>query len=107
MSDLIERQAAIDAIERNAYRHTYIEQIVDIINNLPPAQPTLYGYKIEHLAYIARVMQKEGVTAEYAVRTFDDMSRALRMVIEEINERLEKTLSAMPWMSGTKMEGEG
>ena len=39
MSDLISRQAAIDAIERNAYRHTYIDQIVDIIKGLPSAQP--------------------------------------------------------------------
>ena len=39
MKDLIERQAAIDAIERNAYRHTYIDQIVVIINELPSAQP--------------------------------------------------------------------
>ena len=39
MNDLISRQAAIDAIERNAYRHTYIEQIVDIIKGLPSAQP--------------------------------------------------------------------
>ena len=39
MKDLIKRQAAIDAIERNAYRHTYIDQIVGIINELPSAQP--------------------------------------------------------------------
>lgn len=37
--DLIFRQAAIDAIERNAYRHTYIDQIVDIIKDLPSVQP--------------------------------------------------------------------
>ena len=40
-SDTISRQAAIDAIERNAYRHTYIDQIVDIIKGLPPAQPSV------------------------------------------------------------------
>ena len=39
MDDLISRQAAIDAIERNAYRHTYIDQIVDIIKGLLSAQP--------------------------------------------------------------------
>lgn len=42
MKDLIDRQAAIDAIERKAYRHTYIEQIVDIINALPSAQQEDY-----------------------------------------------------------------
>lgn len=57
------------------------------------AQPTLYGYKIEHLAYIAKVMQEEGVTAEYAVRTFDNMSRALRMIIEEVQQKVEEALN--------------
>lgn len=38
MSDYISRQAAIDAIERNAYRHTYINQIVGIIKDLPSVQ---------------------------------------------------------------------
>ena len=37
MSDFISRQAAIEAIERNAYRHTYIEQITGIIKQLPSA----------------------------------------------------------------------
>ena len=45
MSDLIDRQAAIDAIERNAYRHTYIDQIVDIIKGLPSAQPEIIRCK--------------------------------------------------------------
>ena len=70
---------------------------VSLVRSMPSAQPTLYGYKIEHLAYIARVMQKEGVTAKYAVRTFDDMSRTLRMIIEEAQERVEKSLSTMPF----------
>ena len=39
MNDTISRQAAIEAVERNAYRHTYIDQIVDIIKGLPSAQP--------------------------------------------------------------------
>lgn len=37
--DTISRKMAIDTIERNAYRHTYIDQIIDIIKALPPAQP--------------------------------------------------------------------
>lgn len=39
MSDLISRQDVIKEIERNAYRHTYIEQIIGIIENLPSAKP--------------------------------------------------------------------
>ncbi len=38
-NDTISRQEAILAIERNAYRHTYVDQIVDIIKWLPSAQP--------------------------------------------------------------------
>ena len=46
MDDLISRQAAIDAINRNVYRHTYLEQIVDIIKNMPSAQPDANGRNV-------------------------------------------------------------
>lgn len=106
MSDLIDRQAAIDhwrsIIDATDGGDRYdmgfvdgLEFCISDLSTMPSAQPTLYGYEIEHLAYIARVMQKEGVTAEYAVRTFGDMSRALRMIIEELQEKVEKSLSAM------------
>lgn len=36
--DCISRQAAINDIEKNAYRHTYLEQIIDIVSALPSAQ---------------------------------------------------------------------
>ncbi|MBQ1792390.1 MAG: hypothetical protein II008_19600 [Oscillospiraceae bacterium] len=42
MADLIDRQAAIDALESKAYRHTYLDQIVGIIEDLPSAQPKGY-----------------------------------------------------------------
>lgn len=45
MDDTISRQTAIDAIERNAYRHTYIDQIVDIIKALPSVQPWIIRCK--------------------------------------------------------------
>lgn len=38
-NDLISRQEAIDAIEKNAYRHTYLDQIIDIVSELPSVQP--------------------------------------------------------------------
>ena len=46
---------------------------LDVIDELPSVQPTLYGYKIEHLAYIVRVIEKAGITAEDAARTFGDL----------------------------------
>ena len=87
MDDLISRQAVIRALESFS-----LAEAVLIVKGLPSVEPTLYGYKIEHLAYIARVMEKEGVTAEYAVRTFDDMSRAIKMIIDEAQEKIEETL---------------
>lgn len=97
--DCISRQQAMLCIERNAYRRDDINEaekvilwVLDILKWLPSVQQTLFGYKIEHLAYIARVMENEGVTAEYAVRTFDDMSRAVRMIIEEAQQKAEEML---------------
>lgn len=97
MDDLISRQAAIDAIKNNIMptKEGFYEpcEVFEALNEVPSAQPTLYGYNVEHLAYIARVMEKEGVTAEYAVRTFDDMGRAIKMIMEEAREKVEEALN--------------
>lgn len=99
MDDLISRAAAIDAMYElmghwfGADSEDEKREIKREFDKLPSAQQTLYGYKVEHLAYIARVMEKEGVTAEYAVRTFDDMSRAIKMIIEEAQQKVEETLN--------------
>lgn len=107
MSDYIDRRAAIDRIESHIRTGDELYPLTDAdkiqnyafevaascVYNLPSAQPTLYGYRIEHLAYIARVMEKEGVTAEYAVRTFDDISRAVSMIIEEAQQKAEEMLN--------------
>ena len=100
--DAVSRRAAIDAFrkelcaEETESGRDYIIGFLGIervLNDLPSAQQTLFGYKIEHLAYIARVMEKEGVTAEYAVRTFDDMSRAIRMILDEAQQKAEEMLN--------------
>ena len=43
--DMISRKAAIDALESKTYRHTYLDQIVGIIKDLPSARP---DYKTDH-----------------------------------------------------------
>ena len=45
MSDLIERQAAIDAIERNSCN---TQRAIDAVNALPSAQPQRTGRWINH-----------------------------------------------------------
>lgn len=95
--DLISRKAAIDAV--NGVIADYIPtlygryealplEMAKAIKRLPTVEPTLYGYNIKHLAFVATVMEKEGVTAEYAARTFDDISRILKMVIDEAREKI-------------------
>lgn len=97
MDDIISRQDAINikvshGINDDCIIYVPLGEVINHLKNLPPAQPTLYGYKIEHLSYIARVMEKEGITAEYAVRTFDDMGRAVKMILDEAHEAFERSM---------------
>ena len=90
MSDLISREKVFDVISNWNDNESDIETLAFMISDIPPAEPTLYGYKIEHLAYIARVMEKEGVTAEYAVRTLNDIGAAVHMVMNEVMDGLKQ-----------------
>lgn len=93
--DLISRREAIEIADAiwTVTGDKNVAKVWQQLKDLPSSQPTLYGYKIEHLAYIARVMEKEGVTADYAARTFDDIRRALIMIIEEAQERVMEGLN--------------
>lgn len=117
MMDQISRETALKAIEEICFalweidipsptvpeyveHHEQVQRVMALaekwgkeLRDAPGVQPTLYGYRIEHLAYIARVMEKEGLTAEEAVRTFDDISRAVRMIIDEMQRKIEEAIS--------------
>jgi len=119
VNDTISRQAAIDALWKALYAYedkterqfiesdeldvgdwmehqVFVQNMNDIdrqtILELPSVEPTLYGYKIEHLAYIARVMEKEGITAEDAARTFGDLGLAVSWVIDEALQKMEEAI---------------
>ncbi len=89
MDDLISRKALLRDIEKYHVSDGLFQHWVEIQQ---PVEPTLYGYKIELLAYIARVMEKEGITAEDAARTFGDLGRAVRLIIEEIQQKVEEAV---------------
>lgn len=114
MMDPIDRQAALDAMDtwdkfgcdpdgklvrydKDKHYTPYVryEDMVHVIKHLPLVPPTLYGYKIEHLAYIARVMEKTGITAEQAAKSFDDMGTAIRLLIEEITRKVDESVREM------------
>ena len=98
--ELIYKQVAIDAvdfiIDRDKSGNNDVVNALtawkEYLKALPSVEPTLYGYKIEHLAYIARVMQKEGITAEQAVNVFDDLGMAVRLITEEAQQKMKEAV---------------
>ena len=94
MSDLISRQAVIE-INRSYHGQMPNEvnyRIWKEINELPSAQPTLYGYNIEHLELIARVLQKEDLPPERVVEVLTDVGRIVAIVKDEFEEALRKAV---------------
>ncbi len=103
MKDLIYRQDAIDAVKCGALSaamvygrtdegSTALYETVKAIKALPSAQPTLYGYNIEHLELIARVLQKEDLPPERIVEVLTDIGRIVAIVKDEYEESLRKAV---------------
>lgn len=94
MADLIDRQAAINALLGiTAMRNTIpLDSAIFNIKKLPSAQPTLYGYNIEHLELIARVLQKEDLPPERLVEALKDIGRIVAIVKDEFEETLRKAV---------------
>ena len=64
----------------------------EIVEQLPSVQPTLYGYNIEHLGLIARVLQKEDLPPERVVEALTDIGRIVAIVKDEFEETLRKAV---------------
>ena len=99
--DCISRQAAKD-IFTELYGISAIASVFDkdewadicktTANELPPVQPTLYGYNIGHLELIARVLQKEDLPPERVVEALTDIGRIVAIVSDEFEETLRKAV---------------
>ena len=92
MDDLIRRQDAIDAIKQVTMHSEDESLAVEALEDLPSAQPTLYGYNIEHLELIARVLQEEDLPPERIVEVLTDIGRIVAIVKDEFEETLRETL---------------
>ena len=99
--DIISRQMAIDAIRNiRAITGTHDDEILLIdkaeaqteLMLLPTAQPTLYGYNVEHLELIARVLQKENLPPERVVEALTDIASIVAIVRDEFEETLRKAV---------------
>ena len=93
MSDLIDRDF-IKSLGGKciAYRDEKTNELFPIIgiDALPSAQPTLYGYNIEHLVFIAKAMEKDGLSPEEVANLLRDTGYAVKFVIESLKEALKK-----------------
>ena len=56
------------------------------------APATLYGYKIEHLATIAHILQKEELPPERVAEALTDVGRIAAIVRAEFEEELKKAV---------------
>lgn len=97
----ISLRAAIDAVHRNydtildfkSDGRTVADSVEDIINALPPAQPTLYGYDIGHLELIARLLQKEKLPPERVAEALIDIGKVVAIVKDEFEETLRNAMT--------------
>lgn len=64
-------------------------EAMNYLNDTPSAQPTLYGYSIDHLAFIASIMAKENITPEKVIEVMSDASYIATFVEEEIKRIIE------------------
>lgn len=99
MNDLISRAEAIDAISSMfapiPSQKDMVEDCLEIIENLPPAQPaqpTLYGYNMEYLKLIAEVLRKENLPPERVVEALTDIGRIASIIRAEFDEELRKAV---------------
>ena len=103
MADLIDRQAAIQAMlelqkeDDDTYgchipEAFHGERAAEALKALPSVEPTLYGYNIEHLDLIARVLQKEDLPPERVVEALTDIGRIVEIVKDEYEEALRKAV---------------
>ena len=115
MSDLISRVEALTAMDtwdkfgcnpdgelvRSDDDSRYVlyvryDDMVYAIRHLPPAQPTLCGYDIEHLELIASVLRKEGLPPDRVAEALTDIGRIVARVRDEFEEELRKQLTHLP-----------
>ena len=92
--DLISRQSAIDNLKGRDPSQIWDTADIEVwINSLPSAQPTLYGYSIEHLVMIVNVMKKENISPHDVVEMLSNVGTIAQMVMDEMHETLKKAVN--------------
>lgn len=63
-----------------------------LVSVMPQSEQTLYGYPIEHLVIIARVMEKENCTPEIVAQMLQNAGEIAKMVRNEMMEMLKESV---------------
>jgi len=69
-----------------------IDNCYAMVINAPSAQPTLYGYNMEHLKLIAEVLRKENLSPEIVAEALTDIGRIASIIRAECEEELKKAV---------------
>ena len=72
------------------------------VEKLSNVCPSLYGYRLEELAIIATILNKEGLPPERVSEALIDVDRIVAMIRVEFQEQLRKTIEHL----NTSMKGE-
>lgn len=95
-----------DAISRKALCEYALNQKDKIVTpndimRFPSIKLTLYGYDIEHLELIARVLIREHLSPDRVAEALTDISRIVELVRQEFEDELNKQVTqALTTMKG-------
>lgn len=96
MNDTINRQAALNPNFNMILPRGTKRIITDTLNayreyikKLPSIEPTLYGYNIEHLAFVATLLQKENIPPEELKIMLTNIERIVQFVIDDITDTMQ------------------
>ena len=96
MNDSISRQDAINLLKKWSDGYSWLEVETDFaieeFKGLPSAQSTLYGYNIEYLELIAKILQKENLPPEKVIEALTNIDRIIAIVRGEFEEVLRKAV---------------
>ena len=79
------------------YWNDGVKTVIDLLDTAPTIESTLYGYNIEHLAYIACLMKEGNITAEDVAGQFMDITRMVTLVIQRMNEKIKDKIINGGW----------
>ena len=93
--DIIMRQAALNTVEKmykacEGSLSDYHDLLVAAFTDLP--QPTIYGYDIDCLQFIAVLMREKGITPEEAVTMFADYARMAEWIRSQVLSEIDRAI---------------